>query len=355
MKDINKIYKEYQALRKEKALNEKKANLSEAISVYINTQRKTLAKANKTLKRGNVEGAYLILTGKNLKEKISEEQPIQVVEATKSEVAVRISAKILYGADRKSGKILWEYGAPNFFPIFTQDENSVFVADHETLVVLDKRSGKEISKRKMMGCLEGLLQEKSILFAASNDTISAYRTKDFQELWKEKIYDAIQLAKSGENLFISTQEKLLALDPATGELKWENPYKGNTGRLITGGANNDGNVYTYLTNHLHKKIEKLSKSGRIVWTHCLSSSSVTTMKAHDIALYVGLGGDIRAFNANTGEIMWKNEIGDKYTYLWQIEIDKEKNVLEIVAGDPYYTRKNEVVYLNPKTGKRVQK
>jgi outer membrane protein assembly factor BamB len=379
MTDINEIYKQYQALQEtvsageekvtawesevsrakenlgnlekslttgKKVLGEKESSLSEAISTQIGEQRVVLTRANRMLKKGNVKNAYLVFTGQEPEEK-ADDHPAQLVQVASPEVAIRMATGRLYGIDRESGESLWKYDTPSCLPVFAQDKDRVFVADYKTLVSLDRKSGREISRERIADrYLEALLQDEGVLFVASEDDVSAYDVNSLQKIWEERIPDNLELAKSGENLFACGYRGLFAIDPKTGKVKWD-----NSGRTyhIAGGANNEGSVYT--ANCWGGGIRKLDRDGKQVWEN-RDDIPVAVMKANNGTLYVASKfGQVSALESETGKQMWRSErIGD-YAFPWQIGEAQDR--LEVTVTEPYYARESKVISLNPKTGKQI--
>jgi outer membrane protein assembly factor BamB len=328
-----------------KVLQNKKKSLGDEISTQIDKERRVLTRVNKMLKNGNVENAYLVLAGQEPEEK-AEDQSTQLVEVASPEVVIRMANGRLYGIDRENGESLWKYETSSYFSDFAQDKDRVFVTDYKTLISLDRKSGREISRKEISNrYLDGILQDDGVLFFISEDNVSAYDANSLNKIWKERIPHAWELAKSGENLFVCGDSGVFAIDPKTGNVKWD---KSSRTYYITGGANNEGSVYT--ANFLRGGIRKLDKDGKQIWEN-LDDIPVTVMKAHNRTLYVAAKyGHVSAFDSNTGKEMWRKRI-EKESYPWQI--GEAQGKLEVTVTEKFYSRESKVISLNPKTGEQI--
>ncbi len=343
--------------------SEQETALAKEISTQISERRAVLTRANRMLRKGDVETSYLILTGQEPEAKVKEEQPTQLVQAARPdkvkgeqptqlvqaarpEVVIRMATGMLYGVDRENDKFVWKYETPYCWPVFAQDEGRVFVADYKTLVSLDRESGREISRQRIAdSCLDALLQDEGVLFVASNNDISAYDVENLQKLWKKRIPYTVELAKSGESLFAACRYNLFALEPKTGKVKWDSC---DGAYLIAGGANNEGSVYT--AKFGRRVIIKLDKYGKQMWEN-RTDIPVTVMKEHNGALYLGSREHINALDADTGKEMWRKRIGHYDFFTWQI--GEAQGRLEVTVTEPYYSKESKVITLNPKNGEQI--
>ena len=147
-----------------------------------------------------------------------------------------------------------------------------------------------------------------------------------EEVWRALSSDSepgysqpvIFAAGGVRQLIIWHPEALSSLDPATGDVYWEQPWRTTLGMSISTPVFNDRRlvVTSYYNGMLMMELDENTPTARLVWqgasdseiqTDTIHSTVNTPIIKGDHVYGIGSFGEFRALNANTGERVWETQ------------------------------------------------
>ena len=125
----------------------------------------------------------------------------------------------LFALEEASGRELWRQ---QIGPAFTGNEvlvdsSRVYVAAGDTLIALDRKTGAPLWRRANAGRHRAHFGD-AIYASGYGRSVSAFEASTGQELWRREMRESIDtMSVLGENLYVVTGARLIAIDRATGD------------------------------------------------------------------------------------------------------------------------------------------
>ncbi len=244
----------------------------------------------------------------------------------------------VYALDENTGKFLWKYqtqkGVSHSLPLLA--DNKVFVGDDSgSIYALDSATGKLAWKKQLDAEVihSSPAFDNEIIFVGTegsqrSNTLPSYlyalKASDGTELWKFKVdYLAGKL-----NLIHSTPTILdnvvyvgaengyfYALSGKDGSLIWKEIIASGSGELIgVSSAAAVGYGKIFIGTYEGKFLSLNQKDGKLEWEYNFGQANADSSPVlADNKVYFGVGeggnGYFYSFNANTGDVIWKEKLG----------------------------------------------
>ncbi|MDQ7826134.1 MAG: PQQ-binding-like beta-propeller repeat protein [Candidatus Eremiobacteraeota bacterium] len=161
--------------------------------------------------------------------------------------------KIVRRLDSSTGQMQWERAFPSHLMsrmIVSGDESSLVVSLSDRIVSLDPKTGNSrwtFPTEKVADSLAPVVGPQGIVyFKGKDEKLHALDGATGKPLWKHPLEESMggvpEIAPDG-TLYLTTPEKIVALDGEKGTVKWE--HRGQGRQFQTVGIGDDGSLHMY--------------------------------------------------------------------------------------------------------------
>ncbi|WP_269851093.1 PQQ-binding-like beta-propeller repeat protein [Methanosarcina horonobensis] len=203
-------------------------------------------------------------------------------------------------------KLPWEFGCEKPAVKILAVDGILYICEEyeENIIALDAETGEQLWNKESSA---DLAYKNGILYAVCPSKIDALDAKTGELLWSRESPDIWweNPLIFGKTLFVSTpyEMRIAAIDIENGNLRWEQELENSMSDLV---VNED---FVVISNYLGL-IALDTKTGEEVWRYTdLSEYSYSPFLYKDM-VYIKGKGDIIALFAESGENIWKKNIGE---------------------------------------------
>jgi outer membrane protein assembly factor BamB len=213
----------------------------------------------------------------------------------------------LHAFDRETGVRVFDVEAETTWPPVA-DGTSVYVAEAGTIRALDARGGGERWAAPLQGSLAAPMMLHAALLVAGTDagTIIGVRVLDGSVAWRQSpgANVAHRPAPLGTDAFVVTlaDNRVMALDLATGQRRWERSLPGTLSAPATG----SDRVFVGSTNNFFYALD--AERGDDKWHWRTGGDVVGAAVDGDRVYFVSLDNILRAVKRSNGNQQWKKEV-----------------------------------------------
>lgn len=227
-----------------------------------------------------------------------------------STMVERPDRQFLRAYDATTGEELWEYafqhGNSAFLPPSPVVGDGVVLVGHDQrLRAIGPAEGNEMWRRNLGEVIHAVYPGVDRTYVRAHRSVVAVNGNDTRAWTKEFEEFPGALARGDDNLYVAVSRRVLALDPATGDVRWRQTLPAVGGghgvrSLVTvaGGVfvlQNSGDLYAF------------SGGGERIWRADDRCDSLSTDGSR---LYAGTKGTLRALAVATGKKVWELRCGD---------------------------------------------
>jgi outer membrane protein assembly factor BamB len=227
-------------------------------------------------------------------------------------VYIPLRTKVLVALDRETGMLAWSRPIESTSPLLAAD-GSLFVVEGEHIHALAAIDGRERWAAPLNGTISApLAWHDGWLFAVvTPGEVRAFRGQDGQQLWQRPLgAGSSHAAAAGDDAavyFALADSRLVALDTATGEPRWEQQLGGT----ISAPAVARDRVFVGSTDNFFYAFD--ADTGRQEWKWRNGGDVIGAAADGEFVYFASLDNIIRAVNRGNGNQRWKKPTGTRPT------------------------------------------